>query len=340
VKVGIALSGGIDSSFAGWILKSQGFSLIGIFFKTLYTPEEQIFAAKRVADTLEIPLHILDVSKEFEKFVVKRFVQEYEKGRTPNPCVFCNRFIKFGLMWEKCKELGAEQLATGHYVRKETFKGVWLLKRGIDPNKDQSYFLGLISPRLIKDLVFPLGDFFKKEVEAKVKEVFSFLKGSSSQDICFLKNLSLKDFLKRFIPERRGKVVFKGKVVGIHPGYQFFTIGQRKGLNIPLGKPAYVVQIVPEENLIVLGEKEDLLESSFFIENFNEFLPVMQWKEPIYVKVRYRSPLYKLKKLIPHGERWQVMLEEPAQAITPGQVCAFYYKDFLLGAGIISKPLK
>ena len=237
------------------------------------------------------------------------------------------------------KNLKVEKFATGHYVKTEKYKGRILLQKAKYKSKDQSYFLALIDSEIIPFLLFPLGDFTKKDVNALGKKLFRFVNYKESQDICFLKNKSLKNFLSTYLPEKKGVVVYKNKVVGTHPGIQWFTVGQRKGLGIPLGKPLYIVELDFKENKIILGEEKDLFSKGLVLENLNFHLPLNLWTNPS-AQIRYKSSINKVKDIVKVNGEYKVLFETPVKGVTPGQICAFYEGEFLLGGGVIKKPIK
>lgn len=340
MKTAIALSGGIDSAVAAYILKQKGYELLGITFELFESQKETLERAKNIAELLKIPHNILDLKALFKEEIIDFFINSYAMGITPNPCAWCNRKIKFGKVLDiAIKTLNIEKFATGHYVRVSIYKGIKLLKRAKDKKKDQSYFLSLIDSKAFQYLIFPLGDLTKEEVKNLGKELFNFLDYKESQDICFLKGKSLKEFLSGYLPEKKGPVLYKGRIVGTHPGVHWFTIGQRKGLRIPLGKPLYIVELNYKENKIILGEEKDLLSRGLIIENLNFHLPLNLWDTP-FAQIRYKAPLTKVKDIIKTNGEYKVFFENPVKGVTPGQICAFYEGDFLLGGGIIKSAIK
>lgn len=340
MKTAIALSGGIDSAVAAYILKEKKYELLGITFEIFESQKETINKAKTVADFLKIPYQILDLKEYFKKEIINYFVSSYAEGKTPNPCAWCNRKIKFGKVLDfAVKTLKIEKFATGHYARIDTYKGNLILKQAKDKNKDQSYFLSLINRETIPYLLFPLGELTKEEVKSLGKNLFNFLDYKESQDICFLKGKSLKAFLSDYLPEKKGVVMYKGKIVGTHLGIHWFTIGQRKGLRIPLGKPLYIIELDAKENRIILGEEKDLFSEGLILENLNLHLPLEKWENP-FAQIRYRAPLVKVKSIVKINEEYKVFFENPVKGVTPGQVCAFYEGKFLLGGGIIKEAIR
>ncbi|QER42187.1 tRNA 2-thiouridine(34) synthase MnmA [Thermodesulfobacterium sp. TA1] len=338
MKIAICLSGGVDSSFAAYLLKEQGFSLVGLTFK-LFENQEEIEKAKMIAEKLEIPHHIIDLSHEFQAQIISYFVKTYQEGKTPNPCALCNRKIKFGKVLEwALKTLKVEKLATGHYVGLEAYQGEVLLKKAKDHKKDQSYFLSLITKEALPFLTFPLNGYLKEDIKNLAKKIFNLETSKESQDVCFLKGKSIKEFLSLFLNPQKGPIVYKDRVVGQHEGIFFYTIGQRKGLRIPLGKPLYIIRLEAKTNTVFLGEKEDLAAKGVVLENLNLHLPINRWTSPE-AQIRYRAPLVKVKDVVQKEEKTEVYFKEPVFGVTPGQVCAFYEKDFLLGGGIIVDKL-
>ncbi|WP_022855006.1 tRNA 2-thiouridine(34) synthase MnmA [Thermodesulfobacterium thermophilum] len=334
MKIAICLSGGIDSAISAYLLKKQGASLVGITFK-LFKKQKEVEKAKFIAQTLDIPHHTIDLTQEFQEQIISYFINTYAQGQTPNPCALCNAKIKFGkvLDWT-LKNLETEKLATGHYVDLGEYQGELLLKKAKDSKKDQSYFLSLINKDALSFLTFPLSGYLKEEVKMMAKEVFGIETSQESQDVCFLKGSSVKEFLSMFLKPKKGPVVYKDKVVGTHEGIFFYTVGQRKGLRLPLGKPLYITCLDPQTNTIFLGEKKDLAAKGLVLESLNLHLPIEKWTSPE-AQIRYRSPMAKVKEVITEEGKTKVLFEEVVFGVTPGQVCAFYEKGFLLGGGII-----
>ena len=340
MKIAVALSGGIDSAVTTYILKEKKYPLIGITFELFESQEENIEKAKYVAHLLNIPHHVLELKEFFKKEIISYFVDSYAKGLTPNPCAWCNKKIKFGKVLELAiKNLKIEKFATGHYVKIENYKGKLLLKRAKDKDKDQSYFLALINCEIIPYLILPLGDFTKDEVKSLGKNLFKFLDYKESQDICFLKNKTLKEFLSIYLPEKKGFVVYKDKIIGTHSGIQWYTIGQRKGLGIPFGKPLYIIDLDFKENKIILGEEKDLFSKGLILEGLNFHLPLNLWTNPL-AQIRYKASMTKVKDIIKNNKEYKVLFETSVKGVTPGQICVFYERDFLLGGGVIKRVIK
>lgn len=343
-KVVVALSGGVDSGVSALLLKEKKVSLdnrdyevIGITFYLFQGQEPQIEKAKEIAKFLEIEHIVFDLREVFKERVINYFLESYKKGLTPNPCALCNRLIKFGLIPELIeKNLSATFLATGHYVALSEYKGYRLLKVSRNVAKDQSYFLALVEPKVIDRLIFPVGTFPSKDEVRRyaLEKGLFFFEMKESQEVCFFQGRSLKDFLKEHITIREGEVMYKDKVVGRHEGYFFYTIGQRRGLNLPLGKPLYVIKTDPMENRIYLGEKKDLLKSYLYLDAINFHLPLEKWGK-VSAQIRYRSEKVPVRDMIREEKGWKVIFEREVAGIAPGQVCAFYEGEYLLGGGII-----
>ena len=345
-KIAVALSGGIDSAFAAYILKSQGFEIFGITVKTYDCANFhlQLESVKKIAEKLAIEYVILDLKKFFESTIIDPFCKNYLKGITPNPCVECNRIIKFGTVWEKAKELGADNIATGHYVRliKPENNDYFKLKKGLDENKDQSYFLWKLTQEQLKIIKLPLGDYTKEEVKNEVRTVFSHLNNmEESQEICFMGKKSIQEFLYERYREKdlikQGPVLnTEGAIIGRHKGYIFYTVGQRKGLGISHSKPLYIKEIIPETNTIVLGEENEIYSDSFYVKDIN----FISGNKPGGIfkpstKIRYNSPELPSKIRVLKGNRAFVKTDIPQKAVTPGQSAVFYNSDLMIGGGII-----
>ena len=366
-KVICAISGGLDSSVAAALLKRAGFDVIGVFMKfwsepgkdgiigasnRCCSPEAEI-RARKVAKILKIPFYIFDFSREFKEKIVDHFLEGYKKGITPNPCVLCNKEIKFGLLLEKALKLDADFLATGHYARKIEDKKskVQKLLMAKDKEKDQSYFLWMLNQKQLKRILFPIGDYTREEVKNLARKFkLPVLKVKKSVELCFIQT-TIKDFLKKYLKEKPGKIVdTKGKVIGQHQGLWFYTIGQRKGIGLP-GGPYYVLDKDIKKNLLIVTRNEkDLYKKELVAENINW----ISGREPqfplkIKAKIRYLSPLTSaiIEPTFSHLRKYEnverrekfkeckVIFEEPQRAITPGQSVVFYKGKEVLGGGII-----
>jgi tRNA-specific 2-thiouridylase len=335
-KIAVLLSGGVDSSTVAYMVKNRypNAEVVGVTL-LLYRNEEDIENAKRVCEFLKIPHRVLDLRKPFEERIIKYFLEEYKRGRTPNPCAVCNQEIKLGLATEILTSEGFEKIFTGHYVRKVNYRGFLTLERPKDTNKDQTYFLALLKRDYLKYLEFPLGDYTKEEVRQIAKRAgLPTQSRKESQDICFLEGQKLKDFLKKHIPPSAGVFVYKGKVVGKHSGYYAYTIGQRRGLGIRLGKPVYVVDIDAETNTVVVGDKEDLLKDTIEVENLNLFLPLEEVKyKTLYGQIRYRTPAKEVERIEETDRGLKIKFKEPFSGVARGQIAALYLDNKILVAG-------
>ncbi len=335
-KVVVGLSGGIDSAMSAYLLKEKGYEVIGITM--IHIDNFDIDRVKKVAETLNIQLIFYNIKEVFEKEIIKPFIEEYLKGRTPNPCIMCNPRIKFGILKKKALEYG-DIFATGHYVDIVDVKGRLFIKKGKDKRKDQSYFLYRLTQKDLKETVFPLGKYIKEEVRKMQDEVLKLSPKKESQDICFIKD-SYEELVRAYKKNiKEGEFITEdGKVLGIHKGIPFYTIGQRKGLGISSGQRLYVKEILPEKNKIVLSKREELIQKEFIVgdlasPSYDDTLP----ENNIYkVKVRYNTREKEAKiEYISSNKIKVTLLKEGEYAITPGQSAVFYEDDYLIGGGII-----
>jgi tRNA-specific 2-thiouridylase len=357
--IAIALSGGIDSLMTAALLKDQGHRLIGIHFLTGFEtacrndsslhsaadgPEPMEIQARRhlapMTHQLDIPLHIIDLRAEFKRQVVDYFVHAYGVGRTPNPCLQCNPSIKFELLYEEAKRLGATRMATGHYARlKPAADGRMRLLCGIDSNKDQSYFLARLSQNQLQRSVLPLGDYTKEETRQMARSRgFRPAARQESQDICFIKSGSYSAFLEQqagFTAKPGPIVDVDGNHLGNHNGLYLFTIGQRRGINCPSSEPYYVVRMEVAKNRLVVGRQKDLSTEGFTVDDINWIIPKPGSPIHIGVKVRYRHRAVPAT-LTPAGNSGaHILFDTPQSAVTPGQGAVFYDDDEVLGGGWI-----
>ena len=337
------MSGGVDSSVTAALLKKEGFEVKGVFMSLaqpdIVAQEERVRA---MADRLGVDLEVIDLRREFSELILTYFRSSYFKGLTPNPCVVCNHQVKFGLFMEKALAGGAEFLATGHYVRlRHDQDGSFHLLKGNDPTKDQSYFLCLLRQEQLARARFPLGEYRKDEVyEMAAGLGLQFSRSEESQDVCFLKDREVADYLEETgeTPFGPGQVVTAdGGRVGDHQGIHRFTIGQRRGLGIPDATPWYVVGLESEKNMVVVGKKEDLFHSEMRVAGLNWLAgqPPASTDE-IEVRIRYRHQPAPAEIRLEGQGGVKVVFREPQRAITPGQFAAFYRGDELLGGGPIS----
>jgi tRNA-specific 2-thiouridylase len=335
----IAISGGVDSFVAAYLLKEKGHNVVGIHFRTGY--ETQPLASQlvsRIADQIGIPINILDIYPDFKKKIVDYFIATYLNGKTPNPCLVCNPAIKFGTVLNYAKKLGSSYLATGHYARLEKDrKGRFHLLKGMDHDKDQSYFLAFMSQGQLAKTCFPIGDLKKTDVTRLAREKgFTPVLSSESQDICFIKGKTYADFIalqKGFEPKPGFITDMQGNRLGEHNGLHLFTIGQRRGINCPSTEPYYVVRIDLQQNHLVVGSKEDLLTSECSVTGINWIndRPISPVK--VDTRLRYRHKAV-TSTLYPDGTDSAIIsFETPQAAITPGQGAVFYQGDEVLGGG-------
>lgn len=355
-KVLVAMSGGIDSSIAAMMLHEQGYELVGITMKTWdyasaggSTKEtgccslDSINDARGMAVEMGFPHYIVDVRDEFESFIISNFVDEYIAGRTPNPCILCNTHIKWDALLRRADQLGCEFIATGHYAQVNELNGRYYVTKGVDDIKDQAYVLWGISQESLSRTLFPLGKYEKSAIKqmAVDKGFPSLAKKSESYEICFVPDNDYRGFLKRRVTGLADKlkggdfITTDGKVVGQHDGYPFYTIGQRKGLNIALGYPAYVTEIRPDTNTVVLGKVEDLMKKEMWVRDFTlaKYANIPNEIE-VRTKIRAHSKAT-LSRIQQIGDRIRVEFYEDVSAIAPGQSAVFFEGDDLIGGGII-----
>jgi tRNA-uridine 2-sulfurtransferase len=347
-KVMVAMSGGVDSSVAAMLLTDEGYNVSGVTMCLGIAAEEgsarccgatAIDDAKRVCDRLKIPHYVFDYAGELEDKVIAKFISEYKKGRTPNPCVECNRYLKFGSLLEKAKVLGFDFLATGHYAAIERNKEGYCLKRAKDRKKDQTYFLYPMPYEGLENVLFPLAPLTKDEVRAIAKKAsLPVAEKQESQDICFVTQKNYQEFLLERVQKLNpGPIVdMQGTILGRHRGIIFHTIGQRGGLGISHPTPLYVVSIDPDENRIVVGAKKDLMAKGLVAGEMN--MLVKYWPGQVYAKIRYRKKEALCDVTAANG-RLRVIFTEEQEAITPGQSVVFYENDRVLGGGTIEEVL-
>jgi len=334
-KVVVAMSGGIDSSIAAALIKESKVEAIGVFMRIYPDPlRGSEKRARKIAQILNIPFFVLDLRKEFKNKIINYFLKEYKKGRTPNPCVLCNKEIKFGLLLKQVRKMGAEFLATGHYARVKAQK----LLKAKDREKDQTYFLWQLDQKKLKHILFPIGGYTKKQVKDLAKEFKLPMSGvQESQEICFIKN-TCNDFLLKHLKKNPGNIVdAKGKVIGEHKGLWFYTIGQRKGINVSGKKPLYVLKKDIRKNILIVTEnKKDLESKELTVKDIN-WISGKAPKLPLRVmaKVRYRTCSSRAK-IMKDVKSYKVVFDKPQRAITVGQSVVFYKGAEVLGGGIIS----
>jgi len=359
-RVIVAMSGGVDSSVAAALLKKQGYDVIGITMKTWGFMEvggapkfesgccslDAIFDAKNVADVLDIPHYTVDFTKAFEKTVIDNFVDEYLSGRTPNPCVVCNRKIKWEELLKKADSLDAKYVATGHYaiIEYNEKERRYALKHSEDNPKDQTYALWGLTQESLSRTIFPLGNLKKTEVR-KLAEEFGLKTATKpdSQEICFVADNNYERFLREKIPDvinnlQEGDIIYHGKVIGKHKGIPFYTVGQRRGLGISVGKPVYVKKVDSTLNIIEIGDKEELLEKDVIAQDVNYVSRAELKKgEIVFGKIRYSDKATAAEVIYSDQNKIHVRFIEPKNAVTPGQSLVLYDDmGYLLAGGIIS----
>ncbi len=353
----VAMSGGVDSSVAAALLVEQGYTVIGMMLRLWSEPDADALnrccspaamdSARRVASLLSIPFYVLDARQVFYENVVQPFIYDYTHDRTPNPCVACNRTIRWGFLFDQALTAGAEVLATGHYARSiRTAGGAIQLLRGVDPAKDQSYVLHVLSQAHLQHTLFPLGEFTKSQVrELAHRFNLPVAEKPDSQDLCFVgAGNDYRQLLARHAPESLipGEIVNRqGVILGYHQGLPLYTLGQRKGLRLAAQTPQYVLEKDSARNTLVVGPADQLFSSKLVIENVNWIAGSAPADPlPASAKVRYKSPDVPCQVTQLSRTRFQVKLSQPVRDITPGQAAVLYNGDICLGGGIISDPLR
>jgi tRNA-specific 2-thiouridylase len=355
-KIAVAMSGGVDSSVAAALLFEQGHEVFGVTMNLFSLPKEFCRSddlrsccgwksaedAQRVAMALGIPHYVADFRKDFERTVIADFCAEYGRGRTPNPCLRCNEHIKFELFFNKAKKLGAETVATGHHARIELDQdsGRYLLKKGKDQRKDQSYFLYTLTQAQLASALMPIGELTKKEVRERARRLgLSVADKAESQEICFVPGDNYAEFLRSRVPDasRPGPIVdLEGRILGAHKGIISYTVGQRKGMGIASSRPLYVLSIDPLNNTITVGRNEDLYKRGL-IASAVHFISVENLAGPLETtaKIRYKHSEAKARVTPAPDGRLIVEFESAQRAITPGQAVVFYEGDVVVGGGLI-----
>ncbi|HGG0415387.1 TPA: tRNA 2-thiouridine(34) synthase MnmA [Clostridium sporogenes] len=353
-KVLVGMSGGVDSSVAAYLLKEQGYEVIGVTMQIWQDDEEftekeggccslsAVADARRVANKIGIPFYVMNFKDSFKRNVIDYFVDEYMEGRTPNPCIACNKFIKFSSFLDKAVSMGIDYVATGHYAIIEKQKDRYIIRKSEDDKKDQTYALYNLTQFQLERTLMPCGQYKKSKIREIAKEIgLRVHNKKDSEEICFIPDNDHGRYIKNRFPNkvREGNFVDKqGNVLGKHKGIVYYTIGQRKGLGIAFGKPMYVVDINPFKNEVVLGSIEDLLNTELVAKDIN-YIPFDTLKEPMEVEAKIRYSQIPSKAIITPIDdgRVRVNFHEKQRAITKGQSVVFYKDDLLIGGGIIEK---
>ncbi|MBR4800328.1 MAG: tRNA 2-thiouridine(34) synthase MnmA [Clostridia bacterium] len=348
------MSGGVDSAVAAALLKEQGFDVVGLYMSNWKetdeggncTGEQDWQDVQYICGKLGIPYYSVDFSEQYMDNVFKLFVEEYKKGRTPNPDVLCNREVKFGPFADFARELGADYIATGHYCRVRHDGDMHYLLRAKDDNKDQTYFLNQVSSYQLRDVIFPLGDLLKPEVRALAKKYdIPVAEKKDSTGICFIGERNFRNFLSNYIPMKEGDIVTQdGKVVGKHQGVYFYTLGQRRGLGIGgsadgNGERWFVLGKDVEKNLLIVSQGEDdiLFKDGLVTEGFNFITPPPSREFDCEVRIKHRQPLQKAHATVLDNGDVKLDFEIKQRAIAPGQYAVLYLNDICLGGGVINR---
>lgn len=349
VRVVVAMSGGVDSATAAVLLLEAGYDVIGVSMQLWCEKKHSLSSsratccsiddmndARRVCTLLGIPYYMLNVEEQFQSHVVDYFCHEYANGRTPNPCIACNKQIKFGLLLHKALSMDAKFLATGHFARIEKIENKYHLFKGVDPNSDQSYFLYQLGQWELQHILFPVGNYFKTQVRQMAAERgLHIAEKPKSQDLCFVSSGNYREFLKGYATPTPGEIVdMEGRALGKHKGIAFYTIGQRVGLGIASDKRLYVVAISADNNILVVGTEDKLFNSSLIASNVSFVSEKPEESINIKAKIRHKTP--ESDAILCSNENGvEVRFQQPQKAISPGQAVVFYQDDQVLGGGII-----
>ena len=354
-KVVVGMSGGVDSSVAAYLLKEQGYDVIGVTMQIWqdedeFTQEENggccglsaVDDARRVAERLEIPYYVMNFKREFKANVMDYFTAEYLRGRTPNPCIACNRYVKWEALLKRSLEIGADYIATGHYARVEQLpNGRYAIRNSVTAAKDQTYALYNLTQEQLSHTLMPVGAYTKDEIRGIAEKIgLMVAHKKDSQEICFIPDNDYAGFIERAcgeqVPPPGNFVSVNGEVLGRHLGITHYTVGQRKGLGIALGHPVFVTEICPETNEVVLGENEDVFTNELYADNLN-FMAVPDFTDGMLLKAKIRyshaGSLCRIHRIGADKIRCEFL--EPVRAVTPGQAVVFYDGDYVAGGGTI-----
>jgi tRNA-uridine 2-sulfurtransferase len=354
-RVLLGMSGGVDSSVAAYLLREQGYEVVGVTMKVwpqdcISRAEDKCCGPQAVADAravahwLGIPHYVVDEADQFDKMVIDYFTSEYQAGRTPNPCVMCNEKLKFGNLWGKAQALGCDYIATGHYAIIEHRDDRAVLRKGVDPRKDQSYFLFSLRQPQLRRALTPLGTMEKRDIRNIARSLgLKTAEKLDSQEICFVPGNDYKAFLRSHLTQNdfhRGEIYdVEGNFVGEHDGIELFTIGQRRGLPGGSVRPRYVVDLDAQTNRVIVGDADHLLCEEFEIERVNWIVPEGAHKGiELTVKIRYNHPGSRGTVIPLENDRARIRLHDPQRAVTPGQAAVIYHGDVVVGGGWIYRP--
>lgn len=353
-KVVIGMSGGVDSSVAAYLLREAGYEVIGVTMQIWqdeehYVQEENggccglsaVEDARRVANMLQIPYYVMNFKDSFKQNVMDYFVAEYLKGRTPNPCIACNRYVKWESLLKRSLDIGADYIATGHYARVVKLEnGRYTLKKSATAAKDQTYALYNLTQEQLKHTLMPIGAYTKEEIRKIAADIGLMVANKpDSQEICFIPDNDYAAFINenaKVSIEEGNFLDLEGNIIGRHKGITHYTVGQRKGLNLSLGRPVFVVEIRPETNEVIIGDNADVFQEKLYANQLN-FMSIEAFEEDLSVDVKIRYSHQGSKAVIRKIEEdlLECIFEEPQRAITPGQAVVFYNGDYVVGGGTI-----
>ena len=344
------MSGGVDSSVAAYLLKQQGYELVGLIMKIWdyvgkrWQNQKSIEDAQKIADELNFPLHTIDLKDKFNSIIVNNFISEYTQGRTPNPCVLCNKTIKWGAFIEFADKYNCDFVASGHYIKLRNENNRYIISKSNDNFKDQSYFLWAVSQQSLSRAIFPLADYTKSEVKQMAEKfgIKHIADKKESSEICFVPDDDYRAFLKATIPDYDKKIKHgnfvdtSGKILGEHKGLVNYTIGQRRGLDIAVGHPLYVLKLDVDKNQVVLGEKHELSTNKLIVKDYNLMkYETLQTGQELETKIRYKNQGFASRVVKIDDENIEFEFYEKIYGLTPGQSAVFYENNDLVGGGII-----